>query len=116
MLGKCMHHLRDIFVPYVVIIGDSYLRSMPLCSVYETPYWQTRRLTGNSYVAYGRFSVGCAIGSNQVLSTIMINPGITVSRLINRLEKFPYLVSDATHVFTVVQAYHRKPNKRCALK
>ena len=93
MLGKCMHHLRDIFVPHVVIIGDSHLCSMPHSVQF------TRSLTGNSYVEYGRFSVGCAVGSNQVLSTIMVNPGITVSRLINRLEK---LVSDATHVFTVI--------------
>ena len=89
-LGQSMHHLRQSCFPHLVLIGDSSIREMPHTVQLSTP------LEGcsSSYVEYGRIS----IGESYMLTTVVCNPGITTQGLIRRVEKFPYLIDQASHV------------------
>ena len=92
----CVCRLRDNFVPHLAVIGDSHLRNFPHQAM------STQRLPNHksSYVEYGRLHLPAV--DTYVLTTVSVNPGITVSMLHSRLRKLPWIVAGATEVASVV--------------
>ena len=93
-LGLCLGRLRRHCIPHLMIIGDSHLHSMPHIVHNTSP---VRQCT-SSYMEYSH----CYIGNTFVSTTIVCNPGIITPSLVNLVDKFPFLVNQASRVFTSV--------------
>ena len=92
VLGVLMNQVRSKLVPHLVVIGDSHLRDIP---------HSVKQIIKASHPSLESAHVEFGVGTNSrqsFLTTVSVNPGITISRLRERIIQHPDIISPANHI------------------